>query len=210
MCRGLIGRKLGMSGIFTRNGRYLPVTVLRVGPCVVTQIKKSARDGYTALQLGFSEKKSRKTTKPLQGHFRKSGKGCFYLTREFGVDNPDEFEVGQVLGPDIFKVGEKVDVRGTSKGRGFSGVMKRYGFSGGRKTHGSKSHRVPGSIGCSAWPGRVIKGKKMPGRYGAESKTVRNLEVIDIRSDESIILLKGAVPGHRLGNVLISKVKFIK
>ena len=210
MSKGLIGKKLGMTGIFTSDGRYVPVTVIQAGPCVVTQIKTEAKDGYNALQIGFGEKKKNRVTKPLHGHFKKSGGACFAHLKEVAVDDPEAFSLGQTLGPEIFKVGEKVDVVGTTKGRGFSGVMKRHGFGGGRKTHGSKSHRIPGSIGCSAYPSKVIKGKKLPGRYGAARKTVRNLEVIDIRPEDNLIMLKGAVPGHREGLVTIKKVKFAK
>lgn len=208
MCKGLLGKKIGMTGIFSNNGKYIPVTVLKVGPCTVTQIKKESTDGYKALQIGFDVKNKNRTTKPLKGHFIKSSKKCFYLIKEVEVNDPGKFELGQVLNPDLFKIGEKVDVCGITKGRGFSGVMKRHGFAGGKKTHGCKSHRIPGSIGCSAWPGKVIKGKKMPGRYGTEVKTVRNLEVIDIKLKENIVLLKGPIPGHKYGNVIIKKVKF--
>lgn len=194
--------------MFASNGGYIPVTVLQVGPCVVTQIKKTETDGYKALQLGFGSKKESKTTKPLKGHFSKSGGACFQTLKEVGVDDPDAFEVGQSIGPEIFAIGEKVNVTGTTKGRGFSGVMKRHGFGGGRQTHGCKNHRVPGSIGCSAWPSKVIKGKRMPGQYGVETKTVRNLEVIDIRPEENLILLKGPIPGSRSGIVTINKVLF--
>lgn len=206
--KGLIGRKLGMTSVFTPDGRYLPVTVVLAGPCVVTQIKTVDTDGYNALQIGFGEKKSSRITKPMQGHLKKSGGQRFAFLQEVGVDNPEEFDVGQTIGLDVFEVGERIDVVGTTKGRGFSGVMKRHGFGGGRKTHGSKCHRVPGSIGCSAWPSKVIKGKKLPGHYGVERKTTRNLEIVDIRPEENLILLKGPVPGHRQALVKLNKVKF--
>jgi large subunit ribosomal protein L3 len=208
MCKGLVGKKLGMTSVFGPNGKYIPVTVLQVGPCVVTQIKKGETDGYSALQLGFGVKKEKKTTKPLQGHFKKAGKGFFSSLKEVGVENPDDYSLGQTIGPEIFTVGEKVNVTGITKGRGFSGVMKRHGFAGGRMTHGCKNHRVPGSIGCSATPAKVIKGKRMPGQYGGETKTVRNLEIVDIRPDENLILLKGPLPGCRSGIVTINKVLF--
>jgi large subunit ribosomal protein L3 len=207
--KGLIGKKLGMTSVFTPDGRYLPVTVVQVGPCVVTQIKTKERDGYNALQLGFGEKKASRTTKPLQGHFQKSGEQNYAFLKEVGVDNPEAYELGQTIGLDLFEVGERVDVIGTTKGRGFSGVMKRHGFGGGRKTHGSKCHRVPGSIGCSAWPSKVIKGKKLPGHYGVERKTARNLEIVDIRPEENLILIKGPVPGHRQALVTLNKLKFV-
>ncbi len=208
MCKGLVGKKLGMTSLFAPNGKYIPVTVLQVGPCVVTQIKKDATDGYKALQLGFGAKKDSKTTKPLKGHFEKSGQACFSTLKEVGVENPDDYSLGQTIGPDIFAIGEKVNVTGITKGRGFSGVIKRHGFGGGRATHGCKRHRVPGSIGTSAWPSRVTKGKRMPGHYGVDTQTVRNLEVVDIRPEENVILLKGPIPGCRSGIVTINKVLF--
>jgi large subunit ribosomal protein L3 len=205
MSTGLIGKKLGMTSLFTSDGRYIPVTVVQTGPCIVAQVKTEKKDGYNALQLGFGEKKTSRTNKPLQGHFKKSGGTCYSFLREFPVEKPDDYTLGQTIGVEIFKVGERVDVSGTSKGRGFAGVMKRHGFSGGKKTHGSKSHRIPGSIGCSAWPSKVIKGKKLPGQYGVERKTVKNLEVIDIRPEDNLILIKGAVPGAVSGLVEIRK-----
>lgn len=208
MCKGLVGKKLGMTSMFGPNGQYIPVTVLQVGPCVVTQIKKDETDGYKALQLGFGFKKEKNTNKPLKGHFRKAGDACFEMLKEVGVNNPEDYSLGQSIGPEIFAIGEKVNVTGKSKGRGFSGVMKRHGFNGGRMTHGSHSKRTPGSIGCSAWPAKVIKGKRMPGQYGGETKTVRNLEVVDIRPEENLILLKGPLPGSRSGIVTINKVLF--
>lgn len=196
-----------MTGMFGEDGKYIPVTAIQVGPCVVTQVKTEAIDGYNALQLAFLEKKESRVNKPMQGHFSKAGKGCFYFTREFGVNDPGEFKLGQTLvATDIFKIGDTVDVSGKSKGRGFSGVIKRHGFHGGKKTHGSHSHRIPGSVGCSAWPAKVIKGKKLPGRYGNERKTIKNLNVVDIRPDENLVLIKGAVPGPKSGLVEI-KVK---
>lgn len=210
MSKGLIGKKIGMTSIFTSNGQYIPVTVIQAGPCVVTQIKTAASDGYDALQLGFDVRKTKRTSKPLQGHFQKSGGKFFAHLREVGVEDPGAFSVGQSLGPDLFKVGERVDIIGTTKGRGFAGVIKRHGFGGGRETHGGKCHRIPGSIGCSAWPSKVFRGKKMPGQYGAERHTMRNLEIVDIRPEENLILVRGPVPGHRQALVLIHKLKFEK
>ncbi|UCF95084.1 MAG: 50S ribosomal protein L3 [Desulfobacterales bacterium] len=208
MSRGIMGKKLGMTGLFTAAGQYVPVTVVEAGPCVVIQIKTEATDGYNALQLGFGAQKSSRVNKPRQGHFEKSGQGCFEFVKEFAVKNPNEYSLGQEITLEMFAVGERVDVIGTTKGRGFSGVIKRHGFHGGRKTHGGKCHRIPGSIGSSAWPARVFKGKKLPGRYGGNRQTVRNLEVVDIRSEDNLILLKGAVPGHRSALVTIHKPKF--
>jgi large subunit ribosomal protein L3 len=207
--KGLIGKKLGMTSVFTSDGRYVPVTVVLAGPCVVTQIKTVETDGYNALQIGFGEKKASRTTKPMQGHLKKSGGQIFAFLREVRVENPEEFEVGQTLGLDLFEIGERIDVVGTTKGRGYAGVMKRHGFAGGRKTHGCKSHRVPGSIGCSAWPSKVIKGKKLPGHYGVDRKTTRNMEIVDIRPEENLILLKGPVPGHKQALVKLNKIKFV-
>jgi large subunit ribosomal protein L3 len=210
MSKGLIGKKLGMTSIFTADGHYVPVTVILAGPCVVTQIKTEANDGYNALQLGFEDKKTSRTTKPLQGHFKASGGAFFRHVLEVEVEDPTQYTLGQNLGPDLFKVGERVDVVGTSKGRGFAGVIKRHGFGGGRATHGGKCHRIPGSIGSSAWPSKVIKGKKMPGRYGTDRKTIRNLEVVDVRPEDNLILVKGPVPGHTQAVVMIKKLKFAK
>jgi large subunit ribosomal protein L3 len=205
-----MGKKLGMTGLFTPEGAYIPVTVVELGPCVVTQIKKMDTDGYNALQLGFGQRKPKHVNKPMQGHLKKSGDRAFAYFREFPVENPDEYDLGQAVTLDMFSIGERVDVAGTTKGRGFSGVIKRHGFSRGPMTHGSKSIRIPGSIGCSAWPARVIKGKKMPGHYGMERQTVRNMKVVDIRPDENLMLLKGAVPGPKNALVMISKPKIVK
>lgn len=206
--KGLIGKKVGMTAVFTPDGRHIPVTVILAGPCVVTQIKTVEKDGYNALQIGLGAMKEQRSNKPLRGHFQKSGGQCYAFLKEVGVDDPQAYELGQVLGLDFFQVGERIDVVGMSKGRGFSGVMKRHGFSGMRATHGVKGHRVPGSIGCSAWPSKVVKGKKLPGHYGTEQKTVRNLEIVDIRPDDNLILIKGAVPGYRNGIVMLNKLKF--
>jgi large subunit ribosomal protein L3 len=207
MCKGLIGKKVGMVSVFTPEGKQIPATVIQAGPCVVTQIKQTATDGYNALQLGLQEKKATRTTQPLIGHFVKSGGACYAHLREVDVDNPADYKLGQTVGPEVFKVGERVDVAGTIKGRGFAGVMKRHGFSGGRMTHGCQSKRIPGSIGSSAWPSRVRKGQRLPGHYGNVRQTVRNLEIVDIRAEDNLILLKGAVPGANSGLVAISKQK---
>ena len=195
-----------MIGVFSsEEGNYVPATAVIMGPCVVTQIKTEPSDGYNALQLGFGERKKKRINKPLNGHLRKSGERAVAFLREVSVENPDDFKVGQTITLEVFKVGEHVDVTGTSKGRGFSGVIKRHGFHGGKKTHGSHSHRIPGSIGCSAWPAKVIKGKKMPGHYGNKRKTIKNLEIVDIRPADNIVLFKGAIPGPRSGLITIRK-----
>ncbi|MCD6224475.1 MAG: 50S ribosomal protein L3 [Deltaproteobacteria bacterium] len=208
MCRGLIGKKIGMTGVFSEDGQFIPVTVIQAGPCFVTQIKTTVNEGYNALQIGFCDQKKSRINKPKQGHLQKSGGQSFLYLREVGVDKPEQYKPGQKIFLDIFKVGERVDVAGTSKGRGFAGVIKRHGFHGGKKTHGSHSHRIPGSIGCSAWPGKVIKGKKLPGHYGNSRKTIRNLEIVDIRPEENLILIKGALPGHISALVAIKKRVF--
>ncbi|HDZ90841.1 MAG: 50S ribosomal protein L3 [Deltaproteobacteria bacterium] len=195
MVNRLFGKKLGMISYFLEDGRGVPVTVLKVGPCVVTQKKTRKREGYDALQLGCGTKKDSRVNKPLKGHLKSVGGRAFARLREVRVDDPDDFELGQEIKSDIFKIGELVNVRGRSKGRGFSGVMKRWGFSGGKKTHGSRSHRIPGSIGCSATPGKVQKGRKLPGRMGYQHVTIKNLKVVDVRPDMDLVLVKGAVPG---------------
>ena len=210
MSKGLIGKKLGMTNLYSPNGRQIPVTVIEVGPCVVAQVKTVAKDGYNALQLAYGEKSSKNVSRPVQGHLTASGAKGAVLIAEVPVDDPDQYKPGQQVPADIFTVGEKVNVRGTSKGRGFAGVMKRHGFAGGRKTHGSHSHRIPGSVGCSAWPSKIIKGKKMPGHYGVAKQSVRNLEVVDVRPEENLLMVKGAVPGPVSGFVKVSKLKYLK
>lgn len=210
MCKGLMGKKLGMAGLFSPQGHYIPVTVIEAGPCVVTQIKTQATDGYNALQLGFGELKASKTTKPRLGHFQKSGGACFRHVQEFAVENPGDYSLGQIITLEIFSVGERIDISGTTKGRGFSGVIKKEGFSGGPAAHGSKCHRIPGSIGSSAWPSRVFKGKGMPGHYGAELQTTQRIEIVDIRAEENLLLVRGAVPGPKSGLVAVRKPKIVK
>jgi large subunit ribosomal protein L3 len=210
MIKGMLGKKLGMTSLFGSNGEYIPVTVIEAGPCTVTQVKTVANDGYNALQLGFGIKKKSRVNKPVQGHFEKSGGECFSFLREFKVDNPEDYQPGQTVTLEMFSIGEKIDVAGKNKGRGFSGVTKRHGFTLGRKTHGSHNYRAPGSIGNSAWPSKVIKGKKMPGRYGNARQTMRNLEVVDIRPELNLLLVKGAVPGPVNATVEIKKPKAAK
>ncbi|MCP4665989.1 MAG: 50S ribosomal protein L3 [Deltaproteobacteria bacterium] len=206
MTTKLFGKKLGMTRYFLEQGKSVPATVIQVGPCVVVQKKTREKEGYNAIQVGYLPKKELRTNKPLRGHFKNAGVGCFHYLREITVEDPKDFEFGQEIKSDIFQVGDVVHVSGLSKGRGFSGVMKRWGFSGGRKTHGSRSHRIPGSIGCSATPGRVQKGKKLPGRMGNQRVTVKNLRVIDVRPDMDVVTVRGAVPGSRNGLVEIIKV----
>ncbi|RJP40539.1 MAG: 50S ribosomal protein L3 [Desulfobacteraceae bacterium] len=205
MIKGLLGKKLGMTSVFVNDGRSIPVTVIEAGPCTVTQIKTKANDGYNALQVGFGEKKKSRVTKPLAGHFSKAGDKMFVFLKEFTIDDPDSYKLGQAIDLAVFDVGDKVEVSGKTKGRGFSGTIKRHGFHRGPKTHGSKNYREPGSIGQCAWPSKVFKGKRMPGRYGNTRMTVKNLEIVDIRPDQHLILIKGAVPGPISGLVEIRK-----
>jgi large subunit ribosomal protein L3 len=201
---GILGRKVGMTRVYNELGRSIPVTVIEAGPCTVLQKKTKAKEGYNAIQVGFMEKKQSRLNKPEAGHFKRSGGTAFYHVREFRVDDPDAYELGQqiTLG-EVLKIGDKVDVSGRTKGRGFQGVVKRHGFGGGKATHGSGFHRAPGSIGCSAYPGRVIRGKKMPGRMGMNVKTLKNLTIVDIREEDNILLLQGAVPGAKNGVISI-------
>ena len=198
--KGSLGRKIGMTRVYDENGRSIPVTVIEAGPCTILQKKTVQKEGYNAIQLGFLEKKESKLNKPEAGHFKRSGGKGFYHVREFRVENPESYEVGQqVTLTEMAAIGDMIDIAGKSKGRGFQGVIKRHGFRGGRATHGSDFHRAPGSIGCSAWPSRVLKGKKMPGRMGNETVTQKNLKIIDIRNDENVLLVRGTVPGAKNG-----------
>ena len=204
--RGLIGKKIGMTQIFNDGGQAIPVTVVEGGPCVVTQVKTHASDGYDAIQVGYGERKNKHSNKALNGHFEKAKTDVKRVLAEF-VPVPDyEYKTGQEFGVSLFKEGEYVDVSGTTKGKGFSGVMKRYGFKGGPKTHGQREHpRSAGSIGQASDPSRVFKGMKMAGQYGNKRMTVRNLEVISVDSEKNQILLKGAVPGAKNGIIFITK-----
>lgn len=204
MTKGLIGKKLGMTQIFSDEGVSVPVTVIEVEPSVVIQKKTAKTDGYDALQLGYGRIKQRNVTKALQGHFKKADKGLFRVLREFNMD-PDGCEAGQELNAEMFAPGDYVDVVGTTKGKGFAGVIKRHGFRGGRATHGSMFHRAPGSIGASADPSRVFKGTKLPGHMGSARKTVQNLLVWAVRPEMNVILVRGAVPGSKNGYVLIKQ-----
>jgi large subunit ribosomal protein L3 len=206
MIQGILGKKLGMTQVFAADGRRVPVTIVEAGPCTIVQKKTETTDGYNALQVGFGTRKTHRTSKPMIGHFKQAGQGAFACLREISAENIDEYKVGdQVTCDAVFKAGDIIDVTGTSKGKGFQGVIKRWGFSGGRSTHGSKFHRAPGAIGCSAWPSRVFKGKKMAGQMGNERVTLQNLEVVEVRPEQNLILVKGAIPGANQGFVLIRK-----
>jgi len=203
---GLIGKKLGMTQVFSSEGDVVSVTVIEAGPCVVMQKKTLENDGYSALQLGYGQKKLEKFNKPMQGHLKKAGdQGLRYL-REFRSTKVDSFTVGDKVDLDMFESGEKVVIVGTTIGKGFAGNIKRWGFSRGPVSHGSKFHRVVGSTGSSAYPSRVFKGKKMPGHLGCARLTAKNIKIVDKKSDQNIILVKGAVPGPKNGIILIYKM----
>ncbi len=201
----LLGKKIGMTNVFSPEGKLVPVTVVQVGPCVVTQVKTLERDGYNSLQLGFDETKVEKLTKPMAGHLKKSTDKGFRVLREFRTDDVENLEAGATIGVDVFAVGDKVNISGISKGRGFQGTIKRHGFSRGPETHGSRNHRAPGSIGNSAWPGRVFKGKKLPGHMGTDRNTIKNLTIVDIKPDDNLLLVKGPVPGFKTGILEVRK-----
>jgi len=206
MKAGILGRKLGMTQITTETGEVMPVTVVEAGPCKVVQMKTTERDGYDAIQLGLLEKRAQLVTKPLKGHYAKAQVPPMRYLGEFRVEDAGSCQVGQTLNVDIFTEGDYVDVTGVSKGKGTAGVMKRWGFRGGKASHGAeKVHRKPGSIGCSADPARVFKGKKMAGRLGNKRVTVQNLQVLKVRKDDNILLIKGAIPGCKTGLLLINK-----
>jgi len=204
MINGLLGKKIGMTQVYAADGQRIAVTAIEAGPCVVLQKKTVATDGYSAAQVGFLPKRAERVNKPEMGHFKKTGKGAFAHLREFPVAE-DDCSVGEELTCEIFAAGDRIDVTGISKGKGFQGVIKRWGFSGGRATHGSTFHRAPGSIGQSAWPSKVFRGKKMPGQMGNARVTTHNLVVVDVRPEQNLILVQGAVPGPKNGIVSIRK-----
>lgn len=202
--KGIIGKKLGMTQIYNDAGEVIPVTVVEAGPVYVVQKKTKEKDGYDALQLGYQIKKLEKVTKPLQGHFKKAGDKAFYCLKEIKFSDIDKYELGQEIKvSDVFNEGEFVDVVGTSKGKGFQGVMKRHNFKGGRATHGSMFHRAPGSAGSSTFPSRVWKGKRYPGHMGCQRVTIQNLRIEKIFPEKNLILIKGAIPGGVNSYVLI-------
>lgn len=201
--KGLIGKKLGMTQIFDEEGRRIPVTVVEAGPCVVIQKKTIAVDGYNAIQVGFASRDAARASRALVGHCKSAGQGAFRHLRELRLDDVDQYKVGDTIGADIFAVGDIIDVTGTSIGKGFQGVVKRWGFKGGRSSHGSRFHRAPGSIGCSATPSRVFKNKKMPGQLGNERVTVQRLKVARVDVADNLLLIKGAVPGSDNGLLMI-------
>ncbi len=205
MIKTLIGRKLDMTQVFGEDGSVVPITLIEAGPCTVTQVKTPGTDGYSALQIGFGSRKPKNVNRPTKGHMDKAGKGYFRVLREVRVEDTAGFELGQEISVEAFEVGERIDVVGKSKGKGFAGPIKRWGFQRGPAGHGSKNIREPGSTGNATFPGRVIKGKKMAGQKGNQRVTVMNLQIVDVRPEMNLLLVKGAVPGAKNGIVLIRK-----
>lgn len=208
MQKAILAKKVGMTQIFAEDGALIPVTVLQAGPCTVTQVKTVDNDGYSAVQVGFGERKERHTNKPMKGHFDKAGVEFKRHIKEFRLDNAEEFEVGAEIKADVFEAGDKVDVSGVSKGKGFQGSIKRHNQARGPMGHGSKSHRVSGSMGAASFPGRVFKGKKLPGHMGAVKVTVQNLEVVKVDVENNLLLVKGAVPGPK--KTIVTVVNSVK
>ena len=204
---GIIGTKIGMTSVFSVEGKNIPCTVIEAGPCVVTQVKTIEKDGYMALQLGYGEKKEKKTTKAELGHFKKAGTTPKRMVVEFKNTFREEFARGEIVTVDIFHENDFVDVIGTSKGKGFQGVVKRHGFRGvGDSTHGQHNRqRAPGSLGASSWPSRVLKGMRMAGRTGGDTVTIENLLVIKVIPESNLLILKGSIPGAKGSNVIIRK-----
>ena len=203
MKKAILATKVGMTQIFNENGALVPVTVLQAGPCVVTQVKTAENDGYKAVQVGFVDKREKLVSKPLRGHFDKAGVSYKRYVREFKFENAEEYSVKDEIKADIFAAGDKIDATAISKGKGFQGAIKRYGQHRGPMAHGSKFHRHQGSNGSATTPGRVFKGKGMPGHMGSKKITVQNLEVVKVDTDNNLILVKGAVPGPKKSLVTI-------
>jgi large subunit ribosomal protein L3 len=202
---GLIGKKVGMTQVFTEKGDCVPVTVIEAGPCTVTEVRSKERDGYVAVQLGFGTNKESRFTRPLLGQFKKRNLPPSRHLKEFRVTDASAFEVGKTIDASLFVKGEYVDVQGVTKGRGFTGVVKRYGFVAGHASHGPTFGKQPGSIGASAYPSRVIKGKRLPGRMGGVNLTIKNLEVVAVDTEQNVVLVRGAIPGPPNGLVYINK-----
>jgi large subunit ribosomal protein L3 len=208
MQAGLFAKKVGMTQIFDESGKVLPVTILKAGLCQVSQIKTTSTDGYNAIQIAYGEKALEKTNQPIRGHLKNVGNQGFRSFGEFHVESPDEFELGQIIASDTFSVGQKVRITGKSIGKGFQGNQKRHNFSRGPMTHGSKNHRLPGSIGAGTTPGRVYPGKKMAGQLGGKTVTLKNTEVLYINAEENILVLKGSVPGKKNAVLKIQPQKY--
>ena len=201
MSLGLLGNKVGMTQIFDEFGNVIPVTILKIGPCVVTQIKTILNDGYNAIQVGYGNVQNKYLTQSQLGHLQKSNIQPLKYLKEFRVTNPEEFQIGQILGVDSLSVNQLINITGKTNGKGFSGLQKRYNFTRGPMTHGSKNHRAPGSIGMGTSPGRVLPGKKMAGQLGNKITNIKKLKVIQINSEENILIVKGSVPG-KPGNLI--------
>jgi large subunit ribosomal protein L3 len=198
---GLLGNKIGMTQIFDESGNIIPVTILKIGPCIITQIKTVLTDGYNAIQIGYREIPSKYLTQPELGHLQKANIQPLKYLKEFRINNPEEFEVGQILNVDSFSTGQLINITGKSSGKGFSGLQKRHNFTRGPMTHGSKNHRAPGSIGMGTSPGRVLPGKKMAGQLGNKITNIKKLKIIQVNSAENILVVHGSVPG-KPGNLL--------
>ena len=201
MSVGLLGNKVGMTQIFDESGNIVPVTILKVGPCIITQVKTENLDGYKAIQIGYSNVLNKSLNQPELGHLQKSNIQALKYLKEFRIENENEFEVGQILKVDLFSPGQVVNIKGKTIGKGFSGLQKRHNFTRGPMTHGSKNHRAPGSIGMGTTPGRVLPGKKMAGQLGNKITTIKKLKVIQLNLEENILVIKGSVPG-KPGNLL--------
>ncbi len=210
MITAIIGRKLDMTQIFAGDGAAYPVTLVQAGPCTVTQVKTVEKDGYSALQVGFGTKKPKSVTRPVKGHLDKVGKGYFEVLREIAAPNASEHNPGDQVLADIFQIGDRVDIIGKSKGKGYAGTIKRWRFGRGPSAHGSKNIREPGSTGMATYPGRVIKGKKMPGQKGNKRTTVLNLRIVDVLPENNLLLVHGAVPGAKNGIVIVRKTNRAK
>jgi len=200
---GIIGRKVGMTQVFNEKGDAVPATLIEAGPCPIVQVKTKDKDGYAAVQLGFGEKREKNLTKPVIGKFKKSGVAVKAMLREFRIEDGAEYQAGQEIKVDQFEIGKNVDVIATSIGRGFQGTRKRHKFTGGRATHGCTTHDQPGSIGASAFPSRVIKGKRLPGRMGGKRVTMKNLQVVAVDPEQSLLVVRGSIPGPVRGFVLV-------
>lgn len=201
MSLGLLGNKIGMTQIFDETGNIIPVTVLKIGPCVITQVKTVLTDGYNAIQIGYGNVSTKSLTQPELGHLQKSNIQPLKYLKEFRVNNPEEFQVGQILNVEAFNSGQLVDITGKSSGKGFSGLQKRHNFARGPMTHGSKNHRLPGSIGMGTTPGRVLPGKRMAGQLGNKITNIKKLKIVQVNAEENILVVKGSVPG-KPGNLL--------
>ncbi len=199
----LIGKKIGMTQIFEESGRVVPVSVIEVGPCPIVQVKTLEKEGYAAIQIGFSETKESRVNKPEAGHFKKAGVPVRRILREVRVSDPSSYKVGDTLDVKLFEGTKVVHVTGTSKGRGFAGTIKRHNFQRGRKTHGNKNYREPGSVGSSAYPSRTMPGKRMPGRMGGVKRTTRNLTLVQIDAENNLLFIKGSIPGANNGIVFV-------